>query len=152
MGAVAALSRLPVPLRAVFDTNVVISALIFGRRLAWLRNGWASGTLVPIVCRQTTNELLRVLAYPKFRLPPADRMMLLEDYLPYAEIIALADPPPDLRSIERDPDDAVFLALAMAAQVPLITGDTDLPEMLGMTGVRLLSVAELRSIIKADEV
>ncbi len=140
------------PLRAVFDTNVVISALIFGRRLAWLRNGWASGTLVPIVCRQTTNELLRVLAYPKFRLPPADRMMLLEDYLPYAEIIALADPPPDLRSIERDPDDAVFLALAMAAQVPLITGDTDLPEVLGMTGVRLLSVAELRSIVKADEV
>jgi putative PIN family toxin of toxin-antitoxin system len=151
LGAVVPLSRLPVPLRAVFDTNVVISALIFGRRLAWLRNGWASGTLVPIVCRQTADELLRVLAYPKFRLSPADRMALLEDYLPYAEIIALADPPPDLPSVERDPNDAVFLALATVAQVPLITGDSDLSDMLGATGVRLLSVAELRSIIRAVE-
>jgi predicted nucleic acid-binding protein len=32
--------------RAVFDTNVVVSALIFGRRLAWLRQAWASGAAI----------------------------------------------------------------------------------------------------------
>jgi predicted nucleic acid-binding protein len=59
--------------RAVFDTNVVVSALVFGRRLAWLRQAWASGQVVPLLCRPTAEELLRVLAYPKFRLTPAER-------------------------------------------------------------------------------
>ncbi len=138
-------------MRAVFDTNVVISALIFGRRLAWLRNAWARGALVPVVCRETTDELLRVLGYPKFRLDPADRMALLEDYLPYAEIVALPAPSPDMRTVSRDPDDTVFVRLAAAAGVPLITGDGDLEEMRGAGPVRILSVAELRQLAAAGD-
>ena len=45
----------------VFDTNVVISALIFGRRLAWLRGAWSSGRIQPVVCRETVQELFRFL-------------------------------------------------------------------------------------------
>ncbi len=138
-------------MRAVFDTNVVVSALIFGRRLAWLRNGWATGTLIPVVCRETTAELLRVLAYPKFRLDHADRMALLENYLPYAEILALPDPTQDMPSMDRDPDDAVFVRLAMAARVPLITGDGDLADLRGATGIRVMSVAELWQLVTAGD-
>lgn len=61
----------------MFDTNVVISALVFGGRLAWLRAAWADGALTPAVCRETVTELIRVLAYPKFRLQPDDREVLL---------------------------------------------------------------------------
>jgi predicted nucleic acid-binding protein len=70
MGTERPLSRstAPAPLRAVFDTNIVISALIFGRRLAWLRTAWAAGTIVPVICRETTIELIKVLGYPKFQL------------------------------------------------------------------------------------
>ena len=67
----------------------MVSALVFGRRLAWLRNAWASRLLVPVVPEQTTSELLRVLTYPKFRLNAADQTTLLEDYLPYAEIVSM---------------------------------------------------------------
>lgn len=73
-------------MRAVFDTNVVISALVFGRRLAWLRRAWASGAVVPVVCRETAAELLRVPSYPKFRLDAMEREILLADYLPFAEV------------------------------------------------------------------
>ena len=38
-----------------------------------------------VVSRPTTQELLRVLAYPTFGLAPGDRVELLGDYLPYAE-------------------------------------------------------------------
>ena len=82
-------------MRAVFDTNIVISALVFGRSLFWLRRAWASGTVVPVVCRETVAELLRVLAYPKFRLDAAERETLLADYLPFAEIVSLPDPFPN---------------------------------------------------------
>lgn len=132
-------------MRAVFDTNVVVSALIFGRRLAWLRNAWAGRQLVPIVCRQTTDELLRVLTYPKFRLSAADRGALLEDYLPHAEIVVLPDPVPELPVTCRDRDDAVFLALAVAASTPLISGDADLAVLRETAPIEVLTVAELRS-------
>jgi hypothetical protein len=36
-------------LRAVFDTNVVVSALVFGGRLRWLRQAWAQCIVIPIV-------------------------------------------------------------------------------------------------------
>jgi hypothetical protein len=55
-------------LRAVFDTNIVVSALVFGGRLSWLRTAWAARSVVPVICRGTIFELVRVLAYPKFRL------------------------------------------------------------------------------------
>jgi hypothetical protein len=44
------------PCAAVFDTNVVVSALVFGGRLRWLRQAWVSGAVMPIVCRETTTS------------------------------------------------------------------------------------------------
>ncbi len=114
-------------MRAVFDANVVLSALVFGRRPRWLRHAWADGTVAPIVCRETVTELLRVLAYPKFRLDAAERETLLAEYLPFAEIVPLSDPLPDLPLACRDRDDAVFLHLARASGAAfLVSGDADL--------------------------
>ena len=114
-------------MRAVLDTNVVVSALVFGRRLQWLRQAWASGAIVPIVCRETISELLRVLAYAKFRLAAAERDALLEDYLPFAEVVRLPEPLPELPVACRDRDDAVFLHLAIASGADcLVSGDADL--------------------------
>jgi uncharacterized protein len=117
----------PPRVRAVFDTNVVISALVFGHRLRWLREAWASGAVFPIVCRETVSELLRVLVYPKFRLDAADRDALLADYLPFAEIVPLPNPRPDLPVACRDRNDAVFLHLAIVSRADLlVSGDADL--------------------------
>lgn len=127
----------------------MVSALVFGRRLAWLRNAWASRLLVPVVSRQTTAELLRVLTYPKFRLTAADRTALLEDYLPYAEIVAMPAEAPATPIQCRDRDDVVFLALAIIAQTPLISGDADLSILKASAPIEVLSVAELRTRILA---
>lgn len=114
-------------MRAVFDTNVVISALVFGRRLRWLRQAWTFGAVIPIVCRETVRELLQVLAYPKFRLTAAEREVLLGDYLPFAEVAHLPDPPPELPTACRDHSDAVFIQLAIASRAEmLVSGDEDL--------------------------
>ena len=131
-------------LRAVFDTNIVVSALVFGQRLAWLRRAWASGIAVPVVCRETTDELLRVLRYPKFRLGPAERRDLLEDFLPYAEVSPVSNDALELPMTARDRDDAVFLRLALAAGVPLVSGDADFAVLRGLAPIPIWSVAELR--------
>jgi putative PIN family toxin of toxin-antitoxin system len=114
-------------LRAVFDTNVIVSALVFGGRLLWLRRVWANGTVIPIMCRETVTELLRVLAYPKFRLTDAERDALLGDYLPFGETVTLPTDLPVLPRACRDRNDAVFLHLCIASQADmLVSGDADL--------------------------
>ena len=54
-----------------------------------------------------------MLAYPKFRLQPVDRERLLEDLLPWCESWVAAIPSSQHRV--RDPDDQMFLDLALAA-------------------------------------
>jgi len=66
--------------------------------------------------RETAIELIRVLAYPKFRLTEPDRAALLADYLPYAEVVLLPNRLPVLPVACRDRDDVVFLQLALAAR------------------------------------
>ena len=136
-------------MRAVFDTNVVLSALVFGRRLFWLRQAWASGAVTPIVCRETVTELLRVLAYPKFRLDAAERETLLAEYLPFAETARLPDMLPALPLACRDRDDALFLHLALASGADvLVSGDKDLTVL--EATYRVVSPGALRHLLAAE--
>ena len=114
--------------RAVLDTNVLVSALLFrSGRLSWLRQAWQTMALRPVMAKPTTEELLRVLAYPKFRLSAADVEALLEELLPWVEVFAAPIPSVVKRWTVRDPKDQIFLDLALVAGVDLlVTGDADL--------------------------
>jgi len=116
--------------RVVLDTNVVISALLFTTgRLAWVRRAWQHGRIQPLACRQTVDELLRVLAYPKFRLTGEEQRDLLEEFLAHAEIVDLPEPWPALPAC-RDAKDQMFLVLAHVGQAQaLVTGDDDILAM-----------------------
>ena len=60
--------------RVVLDTNCLVSALISSRgKFAWLREAWQTKRLIPLASRDTVSELLRVLAYPKFKLSPDEQ-------------------------------------------------------------------------------
>ena len=120
------ISRLSPP-RLVLDTNVLVSALVFGgHRWQGMRTAWQSGAVIPLVCRETADELIRVLCYPKFRLDDTERDCLLAEFLPYAEVVKLRAHVHALPEV-RDPDDAKFLALAVAGRADaLISGDDDL--------------------------
>lgn len=69
-------------LRAVLDTNTVLSSLLFDSgRLTWIRDGWARRRFVPLCSSETTEELLRALAYPKFKLGKDEIRVLVGSYL-----------------------------------------------------------------------
>jgi putative PIN family toxin of toxin-antitoxin system len=115
------------PVRVVLDTNVVLSALVFGAGAAGrLRLCWQRGDCVPLVSTATAQELVRVLAYPKFGLSKPDQEELLADYLPYAQTLRIPQPPPAVPAC-RDPLDVPFLHLAVAGKAQwLVSGDKDL--------------------------
>lgn len=122
----------PTP-RVVLDTNVLISALVFAAGASGqLRCAWQVRRCIPLASTATIGELLRVLAYPRFRLSPKDQEDLLADLLPWAEVVEVATEDAELPRC-RDPHDQKFLELAAAANATLIvTGDQDLLVLAGV--------------------
>lgn len=114
-------------MRVVLDTNVVLSALVFGGAVAArLRHAWQQGRFGPMVNTATAHELIRVLSYPKFRLSLLDQEELLADYLPYAKTVNMPHLPPMVPKC-RDPMDVPFMQLAVAGKARvLVSGDRDL--------------------------
>lgn len=129
--------------RLVLDTNTVLSALLFtGGRLVWLRHAWQAGRFVPLVSRATAEELIRVLAYPKFKLTADEREDLLADYLPYCEAVEAKSLP--ARYVCRDAADKPFLALALAAKADaLVSGDADLQVLAARFPVAIIPPGEV---------
>jgi putative PIN family toxin of toxin-antitoxin system len=115
--------------RVVFDTNTVVSALLFREgRLSCLRDHWRSNDVTPLVSRRTADELIRVLAYPKFKLDKTDIEALLADYLPHTESVADISSPHS--PLCRDKNDQMFVDLAIQGRADvLVTGDRALLEM-----------------------
>ena len=132
-------------MRVVLDTNVVVSALIFGAgRLTWVREAWSAGSVVPVVSRETVTELVRVFAYPKFQLEPDQAKDLIALYLEHSEM--RGDTRDRIRiPFCRDPGDRMFLRLAYSAKVDaLVTGDADLLAVGTRSKVQILSPEALR--------
>lgn len=138
-------------LRVVLDTNVTVSALLFATgRLTWLRQSWLNKRIVPVVCRETVAELMRVLSYPKFKLARVDQEALLSDYLPECETVAFLDRSAPIPAC-RDPHDEIFLHLALTASVDfLVTGDDDLLTLAAGSSVAIISPAQLKLQISVD--
>lgn len=136
------------PGRVVFDTNVVVSALLFGGPATGrLRRLWQEAACIPLVSTATAGELLRVLAYPKFRLTPSEREELLGDYLPFTQVLSLPEPLPAVPEC-RDPFDLPFLQLAVVGRATLVTGDRDL---LVLAGTAKFAIASIESFLAGFE-
>lgn len=122
--------------RVVLDTNVVLSALLFGGGpAARVRAAWQSGRFVPLASTATAQELVRVLGYPQFRLSAAEQEELLADLMPWVDVVRVPDPPPAVPAC-RDPLDLPFLHLALAGRArALVSGDRDLLVLAGSPGL-----------------
>jgi putative PIN family toxin of toxin-antitoxin system len=87
---------------------------------------WQDDLFTPLVSKATTTELIRVLAYPKFKLTPSEQEDLLSDYILFCEAVAMPGRLPVIPEC-RDPFDVPFLLLAVVSEADyLVTGDRDL--------------------------
>lgn len=135
-------------IRAVLDTNVVISALLFSGPPSQLVSAWQSSRLRPVVSASILDEYIRVLAYPKFELTPAEiRSVIEEELLPFIESVKVLDTPvPDVR----DPDNAKFITCALTAGVRwIVSGDDDLLSLHHIQSVEVISVTAFLQLLKA---
>lgn len=130
--------------RVVADTNVVVSAFLWGGTPRRLLDAADKRTIELYTSRALIAELEEVLLRTKFaerlrrtRFSPA---FLLSRYTQLATLIAPAQTnTPDLR----DRDDEAVLACALAARAELIvSGDDDLRTLGSYRGIAIVSPAE----------
>ena len=109
----------------VIDTNVFLSALLFGGTPGKLISLWKSGQIQPQVNKNTVAELLRVLAYPKFKLTENEiQYLLYVEILPFCKVVPTKSGPV---IISEDSSDDIFLRCCEVSKAKaLISGDSHL--------------------------
>lgn len=137
-------------MRAVLDTNVVVSAVLVRRgnerRLveAWRRGAFDLVTSPPLL-----EELGRVLMYPKIRdarwMSGAEVAELLEALATESVVV---EGTLDVQA-SRDPSDDVVLAAALEGEADyLVTGDRDLLILAAHRSVKILRPADFLSVLR----
>ncbi|EDP74819.1 putative toxin-antitoxin system toxin component, PIN family [Hydrogenivirga sp. 128-5-R1-1] len=134
-------------LRVVLDTNVVLSILLFGGRLEFIRKAWKDGRFRLLFSEDTLEELVKVLHYPKFGLEDEEiDFLIYVEVLPYAEVIN--EVVEVNREICRDRDDIKFLECAVSGKADyIVSGDGDLISVGEIEGIKIITPAELRRVL-----
>lgn len=127
--------------RFVFDTNVLVSALLFPKSSAGLavEKGFLRGTI--LVSADVLEELSRVLDKKRFDkyLPISMRQAFFLQYETLAEFIDVTETIP----LCRDSSDDKFIALAITGKADvIITGDTDLLVLHPFKNIRIITPAQ----------
>jgi len=127
--------------KVVIDTNVVISALLFGGAPGKLIGLWQSGALKPAASKEIVDEYIRVLTYPKFKLSEEEiNYLLYQEILPFYEIIDVRQGP---QIIKKDPQDDKFIRCALRVRAKyIISGDKHLLALKSYQKIKILSPTE----------
>ena len=127
--------------RVVIDTNVIISALLFGGKPGKLIPLFQNRRIEPIVSRDIIDEYIRVLAYPKFQLNEKEiQFLLYRKLLRYFEIVETSQ---GEIIISNDPSDDKFIQCALAGNAKtIVSGDSHLLSLKTYQDIHILSPAQ----------
>ena len=139
-------------IRAVVDTNVLVSALIKpGGSLGKILRNLRDGDFSLLYTRATLNELVDVLNRPRLRYKYG---LTVEDIQTVAALILLrgeAVTPVKRIQVCRDPKDDKFLEAAAAGGADLIvSGDRDLLVLSQYEGIPIVSPREFIQQMESD--
>jgi len=127
--------------RVVFDTNVLISALVYGGLPRELLGRVFRGEITLITSTALMNELEEVLVVRFAHEPSLARTVRAEIEL-LAEVAGVSD----LKRVARDADDDAVLAAAIAGEASaIVTGDHDLLVLGEHHGIRIVTPRDFAS-------
>ncbi len=131
-------------LRAVLDTNIIISALFWKGLPRVVFDAALDKLYFSLSSEALTTEVHRTLSYPKFAQQIANVELNIEQlvaqYLATAIVVLPADIPPDA---VRDPKDRMVLACAVGGKADfIISGDKDLLILGSYDNIPILSSAQ----------
>jgi uncharacterized protein len=125
----------------VFDTNVLVSALLFANSLPRKALELALDGGKTLISKETVDELNNVLSRPKFKryVSPQKRERFLFNFIQKSVLIEIRE------KIEecRDPKDNKFLELAVNGEATtIVSGDKDLLVLHPFRGIPIVTVSQ----------
>jgi len=125
--------------RVVFDTNILISGYLWKGAPRRALDRVRAGQWVLLSSKDTMAEFIRVLAYEKFGLEPAEIEPLIADLRRISEFVQVRS---KVQVIEEDLTDNIFLNLAVDGKADIIvSGDRHLLRLKEYRGVLILPVS-----------
>ena len=136
-------------MRAVLDTNVVVSALLWGGTPERLIQAAIDGALELATSPALIEELREVLARPPLASRLTQERMRAEQAVSlYARLATQVSPLAIEKIVTADPDDDEVLACAIAARADLVvSGDRHLTALKTHRGIRILTPAQALDIV-----
>ena len=130
-------------MRLVLDTNVVVSALLWGGGPRLLLQAGREKRVDLFTSTALLAELSEVLERPKFAMKIAAAALSVDQIVDrYAVLASLVQPAPTPR-VAPDPDDDVVIGTALAAQADhVVTGDRSLLSIATYQAIRIIRVSE----------
>ena len=127
--------------RVVLDNNVLVSALLFKGVLSRLVELWRKGRIIPVISKETFEELTTVLQYRKFSLSKDEIKSVIEyEILPYFKIIEVVKA---VKGVCRDPGDDKFISCALSASADcIVTGDKDFCDLRQYKTVKIINTSD----------
>ena len=124
--------------KVVFDTNVLISGYLWQGAPRRALERVRAGQWTLLSSRETMEEFIRVLAYEKFGLEPAEIAPLIADLQQISEFVEARS---EIDEINEDPTDNIFLSLAVDGKAEVIvSGDRHLLRLKEFQDIRIFSV------------
>lgn len=136
--------------RFVFDTNALISGLLFKSSKPGQAFQYALKSGDILLSPQTLAELSEVLSRKKFDryVTSVEREEFLEALIERAILVE----PIETVTVCRDPKDDKFLELALNGKASfIITGDEDLLELNPFSGVRIVKPDEFLQVLEEND-
>ena len=131
-------------MRVVLDTNVLISAIVFGGNPRKLLEAILRGKPKLFLCDYILTELNEVLQRPKFGFPPDVIRSIISELNAIGNIVTTSV---RIRKIKEDPSDNRILECAVEANADyIISGDTHLLNQKVYRNVKVISPAEYLKI------
>lgn len=128
------------PYRVVLDTNVLISAIVFGGKPKKVLQAAIAGTFQLVLSNTLLEELHGVLEGPKFKLPREMMKTVRDELLLFADLVV---PMNKLDVIVSDPDDNRVLECAATGEVDfIVSGDPDLLDLGQFQNIRIWTPAQ----------
>ncbi len=133
-------------MRAVIDTNIIVSAYL-GGQLEIIIKAFRAGNFVLIFSDAIADEYFSILARPKFKIDRGD----IDDFA--ALLVSKAKfvvPSETITAIEADPTDNKFLEAALAGQADyIVSGDSHLLELKSFREIPILTAREFIAQLQA---
>lgn len=134
--------------RIVLDTNVLISAIVFGGPPRAVLELVISGAVDCSLSMPILDELKAVLQRPRFGFSEEQALNVVEEMHGICDIV---EPLVRIDKIHADPDDDRVLECAVESSAQyIISGDSDLLELVEFDGIHILAPQEYLHLMQEN--